>query len=152
MALILTDALKKDLLLDALASAVAGPHTGPLVGLLAILFTNDIPVTQDTELSELVQPAYAGYAPKAVTWGVPIKRTDDAWGVDSNLLTWQMGDSATTTDILGWGLITPGGSPVLMAVEKFDAVQGLVTADDALVFVGQYEQPDSAGSRATIIA
>lgn len=133
--LVLTREFKKRLAATSTVAGAGAGADGVLVGVKVELFTTDIALDEDTLYGDLLIPTYPGYAPVTVTWAGIYERADGAFLVTGQLIPWKMTDATIPTTVMGYALVD--GTSVLLATERFDQQEDLVSADDAIVFAPQ---------------
>jgi hypothetical protein len=141
--------------LDALIATditeASSSHAGPLNGVKAILFTNNISPTKTTALSALTVPTYTGYASQTITWGAAYRDVNLNIGIDTQLLSWVMGDALTPTTVYGWAIVDSTGA-TLYAAELFASPVQLVDTLSLLAFVAEWIVSNNAQGQATLVA
>lgn len=139
-----------NVLLASAADQATGGGAGPLNGSKAILFTNDITLTRATQISDLVQPTYTGYATQAVTWSTPGRDALGNISSTSQTMLWQ--EATTASSVLIYGIaFTDSPGTNLLAAEKFATPIPLNTLLDQLFTSTQWIWNNNNSGQTTIV-
>lgn len=147
--LVLTSATAKAIL-DAIT--LAGPTAGPASGLFAGLFTQNVPVTPQTVLTDLTEAAYPGYARLAVVWGADLVGANGAWDVPSGALEYRSTGVVSPSELVyGLFLVVGLAGATLIAAELFSAPVGFALAGDGFTAVIQWHSDAQLGTGGTTV-
>lgn len=118
-------------LVDALLSALGTiPAKALLLPCDVRLFANDVPVTRKTQLTDLVEPTFPGYAAAnvaALNGPLALDTNNDGMSAD---VTFKCNAAPTASELIyGYFLTDTAGTALLMA-ERFDVPQPIASADD----------------------
>lgn len=125
---ILTRAVKKTIMADLKASAVAS-YDGQFLAAIIRLFKNDITPDEDTVLADLTEADFDGYAESgAVTWGEVHNGNDGSVEMQAGSQEFHCTGGTTPNEIFGYMIVDSGGT-TLLAAHRFDESE-LMSADD----------------------
>jgi hypothetical protein len=109
------------------------PTAALLVPCSLKLFNNNIQISRHTQLTDLIEPTWAGYAPITLAFdGKVLALDDNNLGISAEG-TFQCSTAPTPTDVI-YGYFITGGTPTtLFVAERFASPENITEVDD---FVG----------------
>lgn len=129
-----------ELLAELAAKIAVGPPAGPLHGAEVHLYQNNIQITPDVQLSDLVECDFDGYAPgAALTWAAPVPDGTGGAITYGGCVNFTATDGAKPNTAYGYYLTDTGATKVLY-VEPFDTPAGFDANGGSLVVLIAYRQ------------
>lgn len=116
---------------DILAALVADT-TGLWDGAKVKLYQNDFNPAADTELADLTEADFGGYAEQAVTWGEPYVDSNDKPSVAAASVQFNRGATGDDNLVYGYYVVNAAEDKLLWA-ERYEEPVNMSTNTDAIL-------------------
>lgn len=118
------------------AETLVGANADVIDGMVVRLFKNDVTPTAGSVGADFTEADFTGYAAAdPLEKGAPFIGSDGQWKTQFQRLQWDHDGGPNANTVYGWYVMSTGGTPQLLAAERFAEPKPMSAQPDAISLV-----------------